>query len=80
MRATEAALTAELPPARFLERYRPRIAAAASARSRLRAVTQLRRQVEADLAHRARGYGHPAVERAKRRVGRALADATATAR
>ncbi len=70
--ATPALLEQHPPPVRFLDAYAEEIAAVASARNRLRAMASLRKRVAAELERRVQGYGHPAIERARAQVPRAL--------
>lgn len=59
-------------PARFLDEFAAEIAITKGARSRIQALNKLQRHVEAELERRAAGYGHPAVEAARMRLGKAL--------
>ena len=68
----EEVLSRQVVPTRFLDRYQGEIARVRDARSQLQAMARLKAIVGKELARRSEGYGHPAVERARHELGRAL--------
>jgi hypothetical protein len=74
---SEEILTESPPLPRFFDKYARELRGVHEARSQLRAVSKLKSRIRKELARRARGYGHPAIEFAKRDLGRALQRALA---
>jgi len=64
--ATAEHFAAEPPPTRFLAGFAAEIASVRGAPDRLRASARLERRIAGELQRRSAGYGHPAIERAKR--------------
>jgi hypothetical protein len=72
VRATEAHFAEQPVATRFLARFDADLRLVNQARSRLQAQARLSKIVRKEFVRRAAGYGHPAVERARRDLGRAL--------
>lgn len=60
------------PPTRFLDRYQAELRELHGRRSQLEAMRRLQRRVQREFQRRTQGYGHPAVEDARKNLGRAL--------
>lgn len=60
------------PPIRFLDRYEHELREIHGRRSQLEAMRRLQRRIQREFQRRTQGYGHPAVEEARKGLGRAL--------
>lgn len=60
------------PPVRFLDRYGAELQALHGRRSQLEAIRRLQRRIEREFTRRTQGYGHPAIEPARKGLGKAL--------
>lgn len=70
--ATRELLEREPVPPRFLAEFEPELAQVRAARSRLQAMSRVHARVRKELERRSQGYGHPAVEAARKALGPAL--------
>jgi hypothetical protein len=60
------------PPTRFLDRYQAELRELHGRRSQLEAMRRIQRRIQREFQRRTQGYGHPAVEEARKGLGRAL--------
>lgn len=72
VRASGPLLEKHPPDVRFLDRYRGRLLEVRGSRSRMAAMRKLRKQIRREFTRRTEGYGHPAIEKARDSLGKAL--------